>query len=125
MDGCRDEKTRLGWAPYTLSVSPLLTAGRVGMLDRCQRQKQPRTERWGRRQRQIKEGLCCPDLLRPTPPTPPDRVRLPEGRRGIWGGGGGGEAADTETSEGCVRVRRHGGWDGWMDGWMTSSNHNC
>ena len=78
-DGCRDEKTRLGWAPYTLSVSPLLTAGRVGMLDRCQRQKQPRTERWGRRQRQIKEGLCCPDLLRPTPPTPPDRVRFARG----------------------------------------------
>ena len=74
--------------------------GRVGMLDRCQRQKQPRTEKVGRRQRQIKEGRCCPDLLRPTPPTPPDRVRLPEGRRGIWGGGGGGEAADTETSEG-------------------------
>ena len=60
----------------------------------------PGLKRWGRRQRQIKEGLCCPDLLRPTPPTPPDRVRLPEGRRGIWGGGVGGEAADTETSEG-------------------------
>jgi hypothetical protein len=44
---------------------------------------------------------------------------------GFGEGEGGGEAADTETSEGWVRVRRHCGWDGWMDGWMTSSNHNC
>ena len=35
------------------------------------------------------------------------------------GFGEGGEKRRTPRQvKGGVRVRRHGGWDGWMEGWM-------
>ena len=113
--------------PVGLPPSYCGTAGRVGMLDRCQRQKQPRTEKVGS-ETEADQGRTVLSWLAPTHAADP--TRQGEIARGpAWdlvrgrGRRSGGHRDQWRVGLGWGDMM--GGMKGWMKGWMTSSNHNC